>query len=179
MSQANKNVVLVTPKIIQTGKINYNKLNKSFKFSEMVTLSAVNKSHQDINEQRNSLKRIGSKFGTDSKLRSSELIIPTNYGMLTVYVFTTHTEEEQIKHLRRCLRDIYEKQNTNTNFTDFHYDAKGYFDFWWDIENDIMWSLNKDFMEQFLPNALFNSYCVMEPTFISSLFNNDLELSPA
>lgn len=162
MNQTEKNILSIAPKIIQTGRINHNKLSKHLKFSEVITLSSINKSNQEIYNQRASLERLGMEFHDNDNLELRELNIETWYGLIKVFVMTRMMGELDWTSLRKSLRSIYEKTDTNTNFTDFNYNSKGYYDFWWDIENDIMWSTDKDFMEQFLFYNLKNSFKVMD-----------------
>ncbi len=153
---------LTEPKLVQTGKININKISKFLKLSEVITFNQIDKSNQEILNQRASLLRMREKFLIENGLTIKELTIYANQEFVKVYVLTSFNDCADLHYLRSILNDIYTKRNTSVNFTDFHYDTKGYYDFWWDIENDLMWSLNKEFMEQFITNIVFNSCDVMK-----------------
>lgn len=160
---------LIEPKLIQTGKINVNKLSKFLKLSEVVTLSHIEKSNQEIINQRASLSRMREMFLIENGLQIKELTIYASQKFIKIYVLTSISDCSELHYLRSSLNDIYTKRNTIVNFTDFCHDSKGYYDFWWDIENDFMWSLNKNFMEQFIVYNLFNSCNYMESLSIENI----------
>lgn len=164
---------LIEPKLIQTGKININKLSKFLKLSEVVTLTQIEKSNQEIINQRASLSRMREMFLTENGLQIRELTIYASQKFIKIYVLTSLSDCSELHYLRSSLNDIYTKRNTVVNFTDFCQDSKGYYDFWWDIENDFMWSLNKDFMEQFVIHNVFNSCNYMKSLSIENVLSQE------
>jgi len=164
---------LIEPKLIQTGKININKLSKFLKLSEVVTLTQIEKSNQEIINQRASLSRIREKFLIEDGLYIKELTIYASQKFIKIYVLTSLYYSSGLNYLRSSLNDIYTKRNTTVNFTDFCHNSKGYYDFWWDIENDFMWSLNKDFMEQFVIHNVFNSCNCMDSLSIENVMSQE------
>ena len=144
------------------GVTNKNLYNKDKKISDSINISMFEKTLEELNNKRQSLLRMREKIDSDHfVIRNTYL--KTDYGILELAIgyirsdiddTVNNSELQDIKHF---LRRIYELKSSRVNLTNFSHRYKGDVDFWWDINNDIMWSFDTRFMLEYLMENIKNS----------------------
>ncbi len=146
------------------GVTNKNIYNKDKKLSDCVNISMFEKTIEELNSKRQSLLRMREKLDSDHFVVRNTYL-RTDYGVLEIAVgyarnnnsnddITNNSELQDIKYF---LKQIYELELSRINLTNFSYKYKGNIDFWWDINNDIMWSYDTRYILEYLTENIKNS----------------------
>lgn len=146
------------------GVTNKNIYNKDKKLSDCVNISMFEKTIEELNSKRQSLLRMREKLDSDHFVVRNTYL-RTDYGVLEIAVgyarnnnsnddITNNFELQDIKYF---LKQIYELELSRINLTNFSYKYKGNIDFWWDINNDIMWSYDTRYILEYLTENIKNS----------------------
>lgn len=146
------------------GVTNKNIYNKDKKLSDCVNISMFKKTIEELNSKRQSLLRMREKLDSDHFVVRNTYL-RTDYGVLEIAVgyarnnnsnddITNNSELQDIKYF---LKQIYELELSRINLTNFSYKYKGNIDFWWDINNDIMWSYDTRYILEYLTENIKNS----------------------
>ena len=146
------------------GVTNKNIYNKDKKLSDCVNISMFEKTIEELNSKRQSLLRMREKLDSDHFVVRNTYL-RTDYGVLEIAVgyarnnnsnddITNNSELQDIKYF---LKQIYELELSRINLTNFSYKYKGNINFWWDINNDIMWSYDTRYILEYLTENIKNS----------------------
>lgn len=149
-----KTVTMKQPYLIQTGKIETTEPTQRRKgFDTIVNISYMGAAEFEFGALPDSLDRISTNL---SKYFVKKLTIQKK----TVYMFVNDAEQllEYVPHLK-SLASGKMRTKRGHNFDDVINDKPRYdkLNFWWDIENDIMWWISDDTeFEQRLITVLAN-----------------------
>lgn len=155
--------------LLLSGMINRNKYNANSVLSNSVNIEMVEKSPNEMLSKRHSLLRFNQAI-LDNKLIIKDISIKTIVGYIDVSICCISTyslnsvfydEASVLKSVKEQLVKIYERKNININSTGFSYRNKTDSDFWWDLNNDIMWSFDSIFINEFLSKNIENSVGVL------------------
>lgn len=146
------------------GVTNKNIYNKDKKLSDCVNISMFEKTIEELNSKRQSLLRMRERLDSDHFVVRNTYL-RTNYGVLEIavgYVRNNNSNDDinnnsELQDIKYFLKQIYELELSRINLTNFSYKYKGNIDFWWDINNDIMWSYDTRYILEYLTENIKNS----------------------
>jgi len=154
--------------LIQTGQINkpYNTY-KGLKLSEAVCLDAMDSAEFEFGALPKSLRRMEATkvFKLDTIEFRNQIYKGIDISQV-VRVFHSLTSEQFEKYIEESLkpmffRKLHLKENSRFGEDSVSFNGRrSKVDFWWDIENDVMWSADKMFMNR-LPKHLEASWAYM------------------
>lgn len=115
--------------------------------SKAVSLEYMGNAHFEFGALPRSMRRLQASF-TDVKIRKVDSITSKNGSVLRV-LSTMSDEQWQIyeKHLHDLREDKIHTEEV-TRFAKNYVSQFSSVDFWWDIDNDTMWSFDKQFMNR-------------------------------
>lgn len=112
-----------------------------------------------------SLRRLRESAKDKSiKVRTVKEILSKESSLRVLSRFSDSEFQEYLQHLHLLRQgQIRLKESSYFDITRRHHFPTLYdnTDFWWDIDNDVMWSFNKVYMKK-LPSYLENSFKVMK-----------------
>ena len=146
---------MVKPYLIQIGQIN-RPLNdyKRLKLSDAVDLEYMGSSEFEFGSKRKSLIDM---FCHEKELTLRKVKIEDKYLRVLSYL-----NEEEFSTYEKDLLYLHKDLICTKEQTYFNKDKiSNKYDFWWDIENSVMWSYDKIFMNN-LPSILEYSFNYMK-----------------
>lgn len=145
-----------------SGVTNKNIYNRNKKISDSINISMFEKTVEELNNKRKSLLRMREKIDSGHfVIRNTYL--KTNYGILEIAIgyirsnIDDTVNNSELQDIKYFLKQIYELESSRINLTNFSYKYKGNIDFWWDINNDIMWSYDTRYVLEYLTENIKNS----------------------
>lgn len=147
------------PYLVQRGKINTPLAPESCCFSEAVQLDYMGSAEFEFGAVARSTRAL--QAGVDNIKKTVVTSIMENGVPLKVlHMFSEEDFKEYEKYLLRMRgNDIRLKEVSGFCPDDGRWATRN--NFWWDIENHVMWSFNKVFMNR-LPDYLINSWKYMD-----------------
>jgi len=151
------------PYLIQRGIINKPFADHNARLSEAVNLDYMGSAEFEFGALPKSLRRIQQKVDSWTKA----LIPDIQYVGINLRLFSA-LKPEELEVYSGYLKSIYYEDSIhlkeNARFTDlskktFKFSSDP--DFWWDIENDIMWTFHKLFSNRLIEHVA-NSIAYME-----------------
>lgn len=151
-----------TPWLIQRGKINVPLAPVGSTLSECVNQDYMGSAYFEFGALPQSMRRIEQKLHLFRMRRIEDIKSDTGFT-LRVYSYLNDREFQQYGECLRMMRGLKKMNFDLEESSYFEVMSNGSFsfvsgtNFWWDIENDVMWSFNKTFMSR-LPKQLQASF---------------------
>lgn len=161
--------MITAPYLIQRGLINRPLTQfKGMRFSQTVDNDYMGSSEFEFGALPKSLRALQAGATTGLVLEIEKRILGGKKGKSPLFVlhFMQASEyEEYLQHLIN-LRENSEKVHTKERH-EFGKDFKSFrgvvsTDFWWDIDNHVMWTFDEEYARHYLRDALFASWAYMD-----------------
>ena len=152
------------PYLIQRGTINKPFVALSERFSKAVDLDYMGSAEFEFGSIPKSLRALYDKVDNINITVMDSITEITEKGTMLRVLHTFNEQEwNGYKHWLLALRNTSLSKIYTKERTDFDPSTRSRFgrtDFWWDIQNHVMWSFDKKFMER-LPDHLVASWKYM------------------
>lgn len=149
-----------TPYLIQRGMIRKN--DKISRLSDMVDFDYMGSSEFEFGALPRSLRALQANVDSISSTVEGRITGDNGESLRVLHTFSPEDYEVYFGHLTK-LREgkLRTKESTRFSVEDKKWFSSQKCDFWWDIENHVMWTFKKHFMKQ-LPDALAESWKYMD-----------------
>ena len=149
-----------TPYLIQRGKIKHPMVEG--RFAQLVELDYMGSAEFEFGSLPKSLRALQAMADNISVTVEPRVTGERGESLRVLHAFSPEEYEEYVLHLL-SLRDGQLRTKESTWFDKDH--SKRFpslrCDMWWDIDNHVMWSFDKNFMKR-LPEALVASWKFMD-----------------
>ena len=167
--------------LLLCGKTKKNLYTEDKKFSDCVDIIMVEKTLEEMMLKRQSLLRMNNSISNNSLVVRTDCL-NTIYGSIELSVcykesyytlYRNCMNDYHFQQIKNKLKEIYEQKSSNVNLISFSHKYNSSVNFWWDINNDIMWSFDNFYMKNYLLNNLVNSTVSLKE---NNCQINDIEL---